>query len=100
MDFSDLLQRVNLNNLQKHLLYGGETSEEPSKKTYTQRLKEVNKKTGAFLRSRFTDVSEFEEIFGYYIDGIAVYEEVYFEIGMILGAKIAFQIKEKMEELT
>ena len=48
---------------------------------------------------RYTDLKELDEITGYYDEQVGVYQDVYFEIGLILGAKIAFQIRAKMEEL-
>ena len=100
MDFSNLLRRTNLNSIQDYLMYGGESLEKPSDKTYSERLKEADKKASAFFHSRYTENDEFDEIYGYYNAQIAVYENVYFEIGLIMGAKIAFQVRGKMEELS
>ena len=44
---------------------------------------------GEKRRAVFSDISQ----------AITAYQEVYFEIGLILGAKIAFRLCERMEEL-
>lgn len=100
MDFSDLLQRANLNAIETFFMYGGINLEKPSGKTYTQRLTETRKKAADFFAARFPDLGEYDEISEHFDELAAVYEEVYFEIGLILGAKIAFQISGKMEELS
>lgn len=99
MNFSDLLQRANLNCIQTFLVYGGENYEKPSEKTYSERIDEAKKKATAFFRKRYSDIKEYDEISGYFAEQTSVFEEVYFEMGMIVGAKIAFQIHERMKEL-
>lgn len=100
MDFSDLLQRTNLNSIESFLMYGGESFIKPPNKTYSERLADAKKKAKAFFETRYTDIDEYDEIAGYFNEQAAVFEEVYFEIGLLTGAKIAYQIREKMEELS
>ena len=54
----------------------------------------------SFFEERFSDIKELDEIVGYYYKQAIVYRDVYFEIGLITGAKIAFQIHKRMEELS
>ena len=54
----------------------------------------------AFFEERFSDIKELDEIAGYYYKQAIVYRDVYFEMGLITGAKIAFQIHKRMEELS
>ena len=100
MDFSDLLQRTNLNSIETILMHGGENFEKPPDKTYSERLADANKKARAFFKARYTDIEEYDEIAGYFDEQAAVFEDVYFEIGLLIGAKIAYQIRGKMEELS
>lgn len=100
MEFDDLFRRADLNNLEEFLIHGGEGFEEPSTKTYSQRLKEADSKVEAFFEARFSDIKEIDEIVGYYYKQAIVYRDVYFEMGLITGAKIAFQIHKRMEELS
>ena len=99
MKFNDFLQRANLNSLQTFLKYGAEDFKEQCEKTYSERLKEAEKNAMDFFKTRCIDDDELDKITGYFEEQVNVYEEVYFEIGMILGAKIAFQLGERMEEL-
>ncbi len=38
-------------------------------------------------------------MYGYFDEQVCECEEVFFEIGIIVGAKIGFEIRKKMEEL-
>ncbi len=100
MDFSNLLRRTNLNAIETFLMSGGDSFEDPPSKTYSERIEDADKKAKAFFESRYTDIGELDEIAGYYYEQTAVYEDVYFEIGLLIGAKIAYQIRGKMEELS
>ena len=101
MDFSEVLKRADLDHLEEFLMHGGEWVKEPSAspQTYANRLRTAQENVSAFFASRYTDLKELDEITGYYDEQVGVYQDVYFEIGLILGAKIAFQIRAKMEEL-
>lgn len=99
MEFSDILHRANLNSIEDYLIDGSESLLEPSTKKYSERLSEVQKKITAFFQARYSDVNEYDEISGYFNEQTEVFRAVYLEIGLILGAKIAFQIRERMEEL-
>lgn len=100
MNFNNMLNRANLNILEDFLFHGGECFAEPSDKTYSERLKEADGKVSAFFEERYPDINEYDEISGYYHRQTNVYREVYFEIGLITGAKIAFQLAKKSEELS
>ena len=99
MDFKDLLKRVNLKTIEDFLIYGVESFETPPKKSYSKRLEEAKKNAIDFFKARYKDVKEFDEILGYFSEQTYVYQDVYFEIGLITGAKIAYQICERMKEL-
>lgn len=99
MRFSEVLERANPGNIGEFILNGGECLLEPDTRSYTQRLKEADKKASDFLKQRFKSITEFDEIYGCYCKETAVYQDVFFEMGLITGAKLAFQISEKMREL-
>lgn len=100
MDFSDLLRRADLNSIEEYLMHGGESIIKSPDATYAERLKEAQEKAAAFFEARYPDMDEYDEIFGYYNEQVSVYQDIYFEIGLILGAKIAFQLHKKLEELS
>ena len=100
MKFNDLLQRADLNSLESFLKYGSDDFVETTDKTYSQRIEDATKKATAFFEAKYSDIDEYDKISGYFYEQLSVFEEIYFEIGLILGAKIAFQIGKRMEELT
>ncbi len=61
MDFRNLLKRANLSAVEGYLLYGGESSERMSDKTYNERLTEARRRAKDFFNARFTDVREHDE---------------------------------------
>ena len=100
MDFSDLLRRANLNAIEDFIIHGGESLEKPSEKTYSQRIADAEKKAKAFFEAKYPDVNEYDEVAGCFNEQAAVFEEVYFEIGLIIGVKIARQIFLRMGEMS
>lgn len=100
MKFENYLQRAELISLQNFIKFGGETTIPTSNKKYSERLAEARKKALNFFEEKFPDMDEFDRIYGYFDDQVTEYEEVFFEIGIIVGAKIGFQFREKMEELS
>lgn len=100
MKFEDYLQRAELVSLQNFLKHGGETYTKTSEKTYSEQLCEARKNAKAFFEEKYPDIDEYDRILGYFDEQISVYEEVYFEIGLIVGAKIGFQFRGKFDELS
>lgn len=99
MELKEILNRANLYALETHILYGSEAVVLPPEKTYAEKLKRAERDANIFFKNHFTSTSEYDEISGLFYEQIEVFKEVYFEIGLILGAKIALQIGERMKEL-
>ena len=99
MKFDEILRRANLNSLQLFLKYGEDDFRKEEKETYSQRIKNAREKAIKFFAAKYPDIEEFDKIYGYFDEQTSVYEEVYFEIGLIVGAKIAFQTREKIDNL-
>lgn len=100
MNIKDYLQRAEFISLQNFFKYGGETYLESSKKTYSEQLADARKNAKEFFEKRYTDIDEYDEIYGYFDEQVSVYEEVYFEIGLIVCAKIGMQLQKRLEELS
>ncbi len=100
MKFENYLQRAELISLQNFIKFGGETTIQTSNKKYSERLAEARRKSKNFFEEKFPDMDDFDRIYGYFDEQVTEYEEVFFEIGIIVGAKIGFQFREKMEELS
>ena len=99
MDFKDLLRRANLKTIEDFLIYDIDSFETSPKKSYSRRLEEAKQNAINFFNARYKDIKEFDEIVGYFNEQTYVFQEVYFEIGLITGAKIAYQICERIKEL-
>lgn len=78
MDFSDLLRRTNLNNIEDYFMNGGDSFMEPSVKICSERPKDAEKKITAFFEVRYTDIDGYDEITGYYYEHMEVYQDVFF----------------------
>lgn len=52
-----------------------------------------------FLHTQYPDMETYEKISDYFNEMAIVIEEVFFEIGLITGAKIGYQLREKIDEL-
>ena len=99
MVFDNLLDRANLNNIEFFLRTGGEVCDAPPEGSHRERLYAAEQKAEKLLRERFTEEQEILEINEIIYDLIIVHQDIYFEIGMLLGMKIAAQINAKMEEM-
>ncbi|MDD4414461.1 MAG: hypothetical protein PHR14_07960 [Oscillospiraceae bacterium] len=89
----DIFTRLDIQHIREFLLHGVEECN-VSDKSYYERLKSAERISTSFLRSFYTDNSDYEEstmpVFSY----ISVVEEVYMEIGMQCGVKLAMQLLE------
>ena len=99
MKFEDYLQRAEFISLQNFLKTGGETYVSSSQQTYSEQLREVHQKATDFFNEKFKDIDEHDKISECFYDLAGVYEEVFFEIGSIVGAKIGMQLQKKLQEL-
>ena len=99
MNFKNFLQKADLYSFQEFIKYGAEAFIKPEAKPYCERIKEARKNAVDFFERKFSNIDEFDKVLGYFDEQNSVYEEVYFEIGMILGAKMAFEISGKLDEL-
>ena len=99
MKFEDYLQRAEFISLQNFLKTGGETFVKSSQQTYSEQLKEARQKAKDFFDEKFPELDEHDEIVEYFYDLVSVYEEVFFEIGSIIGAKIGMQLQKRIQEL-
>ncbi len=99
MDFKRLLERTDLYSIQTFFKYGVEAYIKPDTQSYSQRLRNANKNATDFFKNKFSDTAELDKVLNFFDEQTSIYEEVYFEIGLLLGTKMAFEINEKMEEL-
>ena len=100
MVFDNLLNRANLNNIEFFLRTGAECCDAPPESSHTERLYAAERKTQNLLNAHLPNKQDFEKINEIILDLIVVHQDIYFEIGMLLGVKITMQINQKLEELT
>ena len=99
MLFRDLLKRADLKNLEEFVLNGCVYRGEISTQTYLERLRAAEENIHSLFAAQYTDTEECEKKKNYYYDQLEVFQDVYFEIGLLMGAKLAFQIHRRLEEL-
>lgn len=99
MNFNDYLQRAELFSLEDFIKNGCETYIKLPKETFSERLDAAMKNMEEFCNRKYSDIKEYDEVYGYFYEQASVFEEVYFEIGLIVGSKIAFQLCDKINEL-
>lgn len=100
MLFKNLLNRANLRNLEIFLWAGGVCDNALPEESYAERMKSAEQKMESFLKTHFPDAKEFEAANEIWSEVNGVYMDIYFEVGLLLGARIAMQINRKMEELS
>ena len=99
MNIKEIWDRAQLNSLENFILYEADGYKESAKKGYTQRLDEADANMNRFFEEHIKDPKEREKLIEYYYQQTEEYMEVYFEIGLLLGAKIEHQISLRMEEM-
>ena len=100
MEYSRLLERANLFLLGTYLREGNGASVSPPSGSYRQRIEKADRKMREFFASKFDDPRELDKLNDVFYALTWEYEDVYFEIGLLVGAKIARQIAGKLDELS
>ncbi len=99
MEWKELMRRAKLNSIEEYLMCGGDCVGEYSKEPYDKQLNDVYHKFSIYLSSHFSDPQAKEEFSEYFYELADTYRIIYFEMGMIAGAKIGYQLKERLEQL-
>ena len=92
MDFNNLWKRAEMGALRNFLKYGAENISEMSDKSYTEQIRAAEKGITKVIAEKFSENEE--EKFNLLIEDI---ENAYFEIGLLMGGKIIFQVMQKFE---
>lgn len=99
MNFREMMDRADIANIQSFLTYGFEGYKDKTEKTYIHRIEEAQSQISDFLKNCFDDISKRDEITELILSMTEVYEDVYFEAGLLLGAKLGYEMREKLEEI-
>ena len=89
----EIFKRLDIQHIREFLLHGVDESE-ISSKAYKERIDEARDPVIEFIQQKF-EPEECEEITGRIYDYASVCENVYMEIGIKCGAKIAAQLFER-----
>lgn len=88
-EFSDMLERVKLSSIIGYLMYGTENSVVEDKGTYEERIENAYDKIFETLENMFPSANkENEELFGAVMDFSITHNEVYLEMGIIVGVQM------------
>ena len=99
MNFLEMMDRADIANIHSFLTYGSEGFKDETKKSYTQRIAEAQLKISDYLKEKFKDTDELDEITESIFSMTEVYEDVYFEAGLLLGAKLGYEMREKLDKI-
>lgn len=99
MEFKGLEKRTDVTALVDFLLYGMEYLTPPPNESYDQRLTAAQEKIDAFLSDRFPDRRECDKISTDLWDQIGTFSDVYFEVGLLTGARLAMQFTDRLKAL-
>lgn len=99
MYYDDLLGRANLYRLTNFLLEGSEYQREPEGETYRERIEAAESAMLELLQSKYSG-RELDAACDAFYALTAQYESVYFEIGLLLGGRIALQISHRLREFS
>lgn len=90
--YAEYFERVNLQHIRAFVQAGAESGEIDTR-TYKQRLDEGKKPLLDFLKSLYSDEMEYEKKLSDMVaDAFGAFEDVNFEIGMKIGARLAYQL--------
>lgn len=100
MNFNDMWKRADLSMLKSYLKEGACRMDKPTEKSYRERIQDAESRAEALFSAEFVDEQDRNPYMEAFFDLAGVYEEVYFEIGLLTGAKIALQLAGKAAELS
>jgi len=97
---SEMLDRVESGNLLKFILYGSDEVEIfndiPKEKGYGVRLNNAFEQFYKHLKEKFPQIEiDNESAYQLVTDMLTIHEEIYMEMGIFVGAKLAMQLNKK-----
>lgn len=98
MEFDKIMQRADLSSIRAFLKTGAEDLNEKTELTYSEQIKEAMRNIEKMLKEKYPTFEEYDKAESYLNEQIFTLENVYFELGLLAGAKMGFQISKKIEE--
>lgn len=95
--FKELLKRADLANIGEFIMHGGEFVNLPEDKTNGERIKQAYSEIHSFIESNFEEDS-LDDKADILTSPISVLESSYFELGLLSGIKLGYQLQKKWEK--
>lgn len=86
--FEDMMSRADISSIGEYILSGGENLQTEEEKSFEERIRSADKEMRRFAESKL-DSKLADEI----CDEVGMYSNVYFEVGLLVGAKTALQLE-------
>ena len=85
------IERTNIQHIRSFLMYGVENIEIDTR-SYNERIEQYSKPALERLKKIYTDEKEFDEALTEFNLAVGEYQDVYLEIGMILGSRLLYSL--------
>lgn len=86
----EIFERADIQKIREFFLHGGEGNIDP--RSYKERTESAQEKLTVRLHEEYPNEQKYGETIGLVYNYVSAIEEVYMEIGLQLGGKIAVQI--------
>jgi len=88
MNFREMAERTDISNIHSFITYGEEGFKDIPEKNYAERIAEAQLNISNYLKEQLESQEQLDEMLERIFTMTEVYEDVYFEAGMLLGAKL------------
>ncbi len=99
MEFKDIMKRAEFTAIGSYLRSGDNILFEPDHKSYEEQIISAEAQISSLLSEWFPDRKEHDLIYDRIFHLTGTYIDVFFELGVLSGAKIGYQLKSKLDEL-
>ena len=99
MEFEEILKRADINSLRAFIMTGLNGFPENSNLSYSEKTELISRNIHNILKGKNPSSKELDVIEGAINEQMFALENVYFEMGMLAGAKITLQILKKLKDI-
>ncbi len=99
MEFDNLLKRACFSSIADYMYSGEEYLGRFSDKSYEERIKENSEEIDKLFEEFFSDSQELARFTERFNHLLYIYIQVYFEMGVLAGGKLALDIEKKYRQL-
>lgn len=99
MLFKDFLKRANCQALENFILHGGEYHVTPASRPLEVRFREAEEALEHIFCQKSKNDAEFEQMMDAVLVPMGELQEVFFEAGLLAGAKITYELCSKIKDV-